>query len=121
MKTNCSSKNLGRRGEILAALYLKRAGYLILEKNYHLGRNEIDIIAKKDNIIVAAEVKTRTISSVTNNHVPLSSKQAKRLKTTLLNYCHTQLPPYHPIRLDVLLITYNKKTGLANLCHYLNV
>lgn len=50
---------LGIKGEDLAVNYLKNKGYRILNRNYHFKKNEIDIIAKKDNMLVVIEVKTR--------------------------------------------------------------
>ena len=50
---------LGKLGEELAAEYLIRKGYQILERNWHSGHKEIDIIALCDNILVIVEVKTR--------------------------------------------------------------
>lgn len=52
--------DLGKKGEALAQQYLEQNGYLILEKNWRLGPNEVDIIAYKDHEIVFVEVKTRT-------------------------------------------------------------
>ena len=54
--------SVGRRGERLAAGRLKKKGYRILERNYHLGDDEADIIAlDPDGITVAlVEVKTRS-------------------------------------------------------------
>ena len=51
---------LGKHGEDLAALYLYRLGYRIIQRNFHLGAyGEIDIIARKDNILCFIEVKTQ--------------------------------------------------------------
>ncbi len=51
---------LGIRGENIAAEYLLAESYTILEKNWRLGRLEIDIIASKGDRLVVVEVKTRT-------------------------------------------------------------
>jgi putative endonuclease len=51
---------LGKAGEEIAAEYLSQKGYLILERNWKFGRNEIDIIARDGNFVVIAEVKTRS-------------------------------------------------------------
>ena len=53
------SHDLGQKGEALAAEYLEKAGYRILQRNFKWGSNEIDIIAENDNFIVFTEVKTR--------------------------------------------------------------
>ncbi len=51
--------DLGKQGEEIAVNYLRRKGYTILEQNWKLGKNEIDIIARDGKFIVVAEVKTR--------------------------------------------------------------
>ncbi|MBN1199497.1 MAG: YraN family protein [Bacteroidales bacterium] len=50
---------LGKQGEELAARYLTKKGYKILETNWHFGRNELDLIAEDGDILVVVEVKTR--------------------------------------------------------------
>jgi len=50
---------LGKRGEELAADYLREKGYRILETNWRFGRNELDLIAREDQSLVIIEVKTR--------------------------------------------------------------
>ena len=43
---------IGRLGEKLAAQYLKKNKYRILETNLHVSHNEIDIIAKNKEFLV---------------------------------------------------------------------
>lgn len=47
--------------EMAVREYIKR-GYVIKERNMHLGSSEIDIIVQKDNTVVIAEVKARKSS-----------------------------------------------------------
>lgn len=51
---------LGKKGEDLAMEYLIQNGYEILERNWTFQKAEIDIIAKKENILAVIEVKTRS-------------------------------------------------------------
>ena len=53
------NKRLGAQGEKAARGYLKRSGWKILEKNYKNPFGEIDIIAKRGDVIAFIEVKTR--------------------------------------------------------------
>lgn len=53
------SNTYGKRSEIIAADYLKKKGYKILETNYKNKVGEIDIIAKDKDYIVFVEVKAR--------------------------------------------------------------
>ena len=50
---------LGKKGELLAADYLKTCGYRILERNWVYGRAEIDLIALHEGKLIFIEVKTR--------------------------------------------------------------
>lgn len=51
---------LGKLGEELAVAYLQKHDYEILETNWTFQKAEIDIIAKKGNILAIVEVKTRS-------------------------------------------------------------
>ena len=50
----------GKLGEKLAAKYLKQKGYEIVAFNYRNGRGEIDLISRKDGLLIFVEVKTRS-------------------------------------------------------------
>lgn len=56
-----TAKEIGARGENIAAFYLEKKGYRILRRNYCIRGGELDIIAEKDGIIAFVEVKTRTV------------------------------------------------------------
>ena len=58
-KDSFHNRKLGREGEKTARSYLIKNGWKILKKNYKTPFGEIDIIAKKDDIIAFIEVKTR--------------------------------------------------------------
>ncbi|MBS1763628.1 MAG: YraN family protein [Bacteroidetes bacterium] len=58
-KNNVSAQ-LGREGENLAVAYLEKNGYEIAERNWRFGKLEIDIIARKGNLLCIVEVKTRS-------------------------------------------------------------
>lgn len=51
---------LGKKGEQLAAEYLEKKGFTILEKNFVYQKAEIDIIAQNQNTLIVVEVKTRS-------------------------------------------------------------
>ena len=55
-----NNKEKGALGENLAAQYLEKLGYKILERNWHFSRTgEIDIIALDRDALVFVEVKSR--------------------------------------------------------------
>lgn len=54
-----SREKSGRRSEWLAEILLRLKGYQILERRYKTKQGEIDIIARKKNVLIIAEVKQR--------------------------------------------------------------
>lgn len=54
-----NNQQLGKLGEAVAAKYLEKEGYLILQRNYRTRYGEADIIAARGNELHFVEVKTR--------------------------------------------------------------
>jgi len=52
--------DFGRKGEDFACKYLLKKGYSILERNWRFSKAEIDIIAKKEDVLVFVEVKAKS-------------------------------------------------------------
>lgn len=52
--------DLGKNGEQMAADYLLKNGYEILQRNWTFQKSEIDIIARKNDVLAVVEVKTRS-------------------------------------------------------------
>ena len=52
-------KERGNWGEERAALFLRLHGYRIVERNFRCRQGEIDIIARKGEVVVFVEVKQR--------------------------------------------------------------
>lgn len=50
---------IGRLGEEIARAELEKKGYAIIEQNWQSKRGEIDIIAKKGDVLVLVEVRTK--------------------------------------------------------------
>jgi putative endonuclease len=51
----------GKKGETIAAEYLQKKGYKIIDTNWRSGKNEIDIVAREESgkYVVVVEVKSR--------------------------------------------------------------
>lgn len=55
-----TSFRAGRRAEAAAAEFLRRKGYTIISQNWKTRRCEIDIVAKRRNLMFFVEVKYRS-------------------------------------------------------------
>ena len=73
---------LGADGETQAITYLKKRGYVIIERNYRFGyghgKNEIDIICEKGGVVVFVEVKKRLSNSF---GTPLEAIDSNKIKS----------------------------------------
>lgn len=54
-----AAEKRGRKGERLAALYLRAKGYRILDRRVRTPVGEVDLIAKRGNLVAFVEVKFR--------------------------------------------------------------
>jgi putative endonuclease len=55
--------DLGNWGEDLGAAFFAERGFEIVEKNYRNRMSEIDLIVRKDRMLIFVEVKTRSGTS----------------------------------------------------------
>lgn len=77
---------LGKKGEQLAVDFLIKNGYNILDRNYRFDRAEVDIIARKEEILSIIEVKTRTNIDFGNPQDFVKPKQIKNLVKAVNEY-----------------------------------
>ena len=94
---------LGKKGEELAVEYLEKNGYIIVEKNYRFLKAEVDIIAKKENVLIAIEVKTRSSNYFGNPQDFVNPKKIKLLVLAMDNYV-TKRNLDMEIRFDIIVV-----------------
>ncbi len=96
---------LGEKGEELAAKFLKKNGYKIIEQNYKTPLGEIDIIAKDGDAIVFIEVKARESLAYGLPFESVNRAKKRKIASVALLYLKRfkQTPP---CRFDVMSICY---------------
>ena len=99
---------LGKKGEQLAIDFLLENGYKILEKNYRYLKAEVDIIAQKNDVLVAIEVKTRTSNYFGSPEEFVNPKKIKLLIAAIDNYV-VQNDLDVEVRFDIIAIVTNSK------------
>jgi putative endonuclease len=80
------AQRLGEMGESLAAEYLQRAGYEILDRNWHCLRGELDIVAKRADEWIFVEVKTRRGQSIESALLSFTPSKRERLIASVYHY-----------------------------------
>lgn len=96
---------LGKRGEEIAADYLKNKGYQILETNWRYRRAELDLIAMQGAILVFVEVKTRS-SDRFGTPESFISRQKENFMAEAANVYMEQIGHEWEIRFDFIAILF---------------
>jgi len=115
-------KEVGRLGEEVAAQFLEKKGFKILERNYRKPWGEIDIIAEKGDIVRFIEVKAvsrerlpRDVSRETSDYRPEEmvhpAKLAKVTRTAEL-YMNSKRDT-REFQIDVVGVFLDMKTRQA--------
>lgn len=61
-----STKDTGNRGEQVATDWLKAHGYRVVARNVARKTGELDIVVRKDNVLIAVEVKALLVHDFPN-------------------------------------------------------
>ncbi|GGG91901.1 UPF0102 protein [Polaribacter pacificus] len=100
---------LGKKGEQLAVEFLLKKKYTILETNYRFLKAEVDIIAQKEDTIVAVEVKTRSSEAFGNPQDFVNKKKIQLLVLAMDHYVQDKDLDVE-VRFDIIAIINQKST-----------
>lgn len=110
-------RGIGALGERLACRQLWRRGFRILERNYHVGRAEIDIIAEKRGRIHFVEVKTSRAEShsLGRPEERLDPEQRNRVRAAASRYLEDFAePPPAGFQFDAVSLRVDSAGRLAH-------
>ena len=99
---------LGKKGEQLAVDFLLESNYSIVERNYRFDKAEVDIIARKSDILAIVEVKTRSSLDFGNPQDFVKPKQIKNLVKAVDEYV-TENDLDVEVRFDIIAIVKENK------------
>ncbi len=106
---------LGKKGEEIAADFLQKAGYEILERNWVFQKAELDIIAQKDTILAIVEVKTRTSGDFGLPQDFVKGKKIQNLVKAVDQYMNVNDLDLE-VRFDIVgIIINNQETAIEHL------
>lgn len=95
---------LGKEGEKLAADFLKKSGYKIVEVNYRCPIGEIDIVARDKNEVVFVEVKARKSSALGYPEEAVGVKKQKKMSQLANWYLQEKKLKDSSARFDVVAV-----------------
>jgi putative endonuclease len=96
----------GAIGEQAAVDYLRQNGFMIVERNYRVGRSEVDIIASRYDELHFVEVKTRKFSSMTAPEEAINEQKMRAMRRAASAYMaqHRSVlePKFSLIAIDII-------------------
>ena len=101
--------DLGHKGEAVAARYYQERGYLLLGHNYRTRMGELDLILYKEDLIVFAEVKTRTGRMLAAPAEAVDLYKQRRLRRAAELYLQNSPFAESRVRFDVVEVTPAEK------------
>jgi putative endonuclease len=96
---------LGKKGEELAAEWLTEKGYTILERNFRFGKAEIDILARKKEILAVVEVKLRRFDHLDTMNIAVGKQKRERIIRAADHYI-SKMDVDAEVRFDIILILH---------------
>ena len=116
-----NKRKFGIIGEKIAQGYLINKGYQILYTNFYTKKGEIDIVAKKDEIIIFVEVKTRSNLNYGTPAMAVNFIKKKHLKTASKIFLHKNFLYGYDVRFDVVEIFINNGKCKINHIEGINI
>ena len=116
-----NNKELGDWGEKIAADYLSKRGYRLVEHNLRFSFKELDLIAYENDNLIFIEVKTRTSSKYGTAIDMVGRNKLRNIKYAAMGYLQRVKPKYKNLRFDVIAIDVNRLTKSAKITHYKDI
>ncbi len=115
MGKNMLNQDEGKRGEEIAAEYLKKQGFKIIDRNFRIRGGEIDIVALDSDTLVFIEVKTRRSTEFGTPLEAISYWKIKSLIKTAQFYKmkHPKLPEL--MRIDAVAIILDRENNPTSI------
>jgi putative endonuclease len=108
---------LGANGELAALQYLEARGAKLLARNYRCPGGEIDLLVEYEAMLVAVEVKTRTLGGLESPEDALTPWKIKRLVRALGWYAMPRDIPDECWRVDAVVIDVDDDARVQRIEH----
>lgn len=95
---------VGAAGESAAEAFLRRRGYVIVERNYRCRGGEIDLIALDRGAVVFIEVRTRAVGAVVDPVESIGPAKRRRVVAAARHYTARRRLHERPMRFDVVAV-----------------
>lgn len=109
-------RELGRRGEDLAADYLAASGLVVLSRNWRCREGELDLVATDRERLIVCEVKTRSGTGYGAPSEGVTPAKAARIRRVTGSWLRTHRVGWCEVRFDIVAVLF-PQNGPATVEH----
>lgn len=114
----------GKAGEGIAAEYLKKKGYEIVEQNFRTRYGELDLVCTKGKRLIFVEVKLKIGEDYGKPEEMISENKVRKIMRTAESYLVMRrkiVRKYEGLRIDVVAIVMGEGGETTRISHYENI
>lgn len=112
-------RDTGRKGEQAAAVFLRGRGFRIVQRNYHCGIGEIDLICVDGKTVVFVEVKTLSAGVHANPEEHVTPNKRMRIERAARMWLQSHGNPKVLCRFDVVSVVM-PQIGEPTIRHFID-
>jgi putative endonuclease len=98
----------GREAEAIAAEFLARAGFEILDRNHGTRRGEVDLVCREDGVICFVEVRSRSSDAQGGPEETVGHRKARRVVAAASDWALRNGGLEQAMRFDVVAVTFEE-------------
>ncbi len=100
---------LGRRAEALVASHLQRNGFQLIARNLRVGRLEIDIVARRRDLVVFCEVRGRTSDAFMSPAQSIDTRKVERIRRAAATWLRQAKLGGVDVRFDAAAVVFDRE------------
>lgn len=118
-----TTSDFGFLAENIVAEHLQGKGYAIIDRNWRRKWGELDIVAKRDEVVVFVEVKANReeVSGFAPQLRANQDKLRKVARTARTWLAYRKYSPDQEWQIDVVSVIFDKINKKAKITHFKNV
>ncbi len=104
-------KRLGDRAESLVCDYLRARGFRILGRNVRVGAKELDIVARRRDLLVFCEVRARASDAFVSPLATIGCRKIQNIREAARRYVVDRETRGLAVRFDVAAVVFDVPGG----------
>lgn len=102
---------MAARAEAMAASHLAAMGFEVVGRNVRVGRDELDVIARRGRLVVFCEVRARRSDSFVSPFETMDARKVERVRRAARAWLQEQDAAALDVRFDAAAVVFDSPEG----------